>query len=221
MPLEEILRATRKQGDAIVKFALTYHGPAYRAVCRATFDPDERAEWVHAALVDVLEGALGGRFAGVEGDALFDAIRLRVVCFLLERYRERQADTRYGDAPPDALALARHMGIAGAPPLPEDDARTVLQRLKDEQLLAADIRMLLALDRAFRVGKMTPYETEAEEESRTAFTAMLSDDGMPGAGMHRDGSNTRSGRRLRRSLRPAGPARLVETMRRWLLPPAD
>ncbi len=217
MSFDEILQAARERGGAVVTFIQAYHGPAYRAACRATFDPDERARWVHAALLIVLKGATEGEFSGLEGDELFNSIRLRVVCDLLERYRERTSGERYGDTALDPLTLARYMGISSAEPLSDDDNQAVMQRLKKDQLLSSDLRTLLSLDRAFRTGHLTPYESEAEEESRIYFTSLLTEEELPETPAA-ERPDRPSGRRASSGSAPSG---ILESIRRWLLPPAD
>jgi hypothetical protein len=142
-----------------------------------------------------------------------------VICFVLERYRERMAPERYREVALDPLTLARGTHLAGSEPLPPDDEQRVAERFATDALLAADRRALLSFDRAFRTGRLTPYESDAEAESRLALAELLERGEAPvetRAPQHSGGQWTLSDpettkKRLGR----------LERLRRWLMPPPD
>jgi hypothetical protein len=216
---ETLRRAGRREVASVSEFVERFHGPTYRVSCRATFDPDERREWTQRILWQIVRDGADGAYAGLDDDALSDRIRLRVICFILERYRERTAPERFREASVDPLTLARGARLAGSEPLRPDEEQRVAERFATDALLAADRRALLSFDRAFQTGHLTPYESDAEAESRHSLAELLQRGGVPAETappQHRRGAWSLSGPRA-----TGKRIGILERVRRWFMPPPD
>lgn len=152
---EQALVAALRSGDpGVTRLFLEHtHGAAYAFACRWTFDPDERRDWAHTALLHVLRDVREGRFQYRHAGGFWSWFRTRAGYLVLDQCRHARRRQRREGVPLDALAE----GYAGTTDTDADPAATF-----DRVALRADVEH--CLDRVPSADQRTAMRLLLEQE---------------------------------------------------------